>query len=509
MSHSTIGSDDGGRRRRRRPDAEGSARGVAGAGARRTPRDEEANAAGSAPTPLLERCRREGREAARRGSFDSVMLTDEGLLPRLAELASERDQRCRGLARRAAAARQAAERAAGQARAESAAAEAAVRRTAEVRDEHTEQLEITREQLDRLAARAARDQRARNALARWTEARRGGAPRRAAPPGPPDHNGDAERSRDAGNAGDTGDAEREGLAEHEGFAAAEPAGDPAARRARWEGATSESAMSRWGTVALLVCLALVELPIYWSVFRRLHGVGDATSNLLTATFTFAVGTIMIVVPHVLGRLLNRIPATGAPRLLALPGLALLGAWAYACWVLGDLRTSLLAEEPEPYVADPEYQDAIDQEQLGRESVLAELDVGEQTMSLMFVALLLLSGGVAFLLGIGRAHPFLAAYRDTFRRRERLDAAEREAVLAARRTGQLADGHPAESEARQEAHDAALLEVIDLYEAAAHAYVDGVASGSGDPAVTEAAMRLSGRWPLLPLPARRLSDWRNG
>jgi hypothetical protein len=57
--------------------------------------------------------------------------------------------------------------------------------------------------------------------------------------------------------------------------------------------------------------------------------------------------------------------------------------------------------------------------------------------------------------------------------------------------------------RRVAHEASLRAVDDAYEAAAHAYLDGVAGKSGDPAVTEAAMRLSRQWPLLPhQPERR-------
>jgi hypothetical protein len=256
-------------------------------------------------------------------------------------------------------------------------------------------------------------------------------------------------------------------------------------------------MSRHGTYALLGCLALVELPIYWSVFRRLHGVGDPASNLMTATFTLAVGAVMIIVPHILGRLLRALPATGAVRVLGLPALALLGAWVYACWVLGDLRTGLLAEEPAPLVTDPAQAEYLQPEIRDRQSVLGELGIGAQTMSLMFVALLLLSGGIAFLLGLARSHPYLAAYRDTVGAGERLAAAEAASTLAAHRAGRRAEAHPADTRARKEAWEEALREMDEVYEAAAHAYVDGLAAGARDPAVTEAAMRLSGRWPLLP------------
>ncbi|RMI39851.1 hypothetical protein, partial [Streptomyces triticirhizae] len=380
----------------------------------------------------------------------------------------------------------------------------------------------------------------RDALTRWAEARRAEARRRGTPAPGAD---EADRTRDAApardgaptpapdtdlgaltdddheteheNGGRTGTAHAPARGAPDAppdpdddpdddHAYLDPDDDPAAAPAagaaptpvQWEG-ESRAGLSRGATLALLVCLALVELPIYWTAFRRLHGVGDASSNLLTATFTLAVGTVMIVVPHILGRLLRSLPATGAPRMLRLPGIALLAAWVYACWVLGDLRASLLAEEREPYLANPEDAAFLSPEQRQGTSVLEELNIGEQTMTLMFVSLLLLSGGVAFLLGLSLAHPYLAAYRATFDARRRLATAEGAAFAAAHRAAERAEAHRDDEAARDAARDAALREVDDLYEAAAHAYVDGLASAARDPAVTEAAIRLSGTWPLLP------------
>lgn len=462
MSTAHTTPSDGGRGRRR-PWSVGRHRSATDPAARVHPdreRDAE-ESRGAGRSALLRHCRREGRTAARRRMFDPLVLAGDGLPPRLAELAAERDRARHRLMRRAAADQEAAERAAGQAEAESTAAASAARRGAEAIAEAAERLDVARAQLDRLADRAARRAEARDTLARWTAQRR-------IDPAHPGHS--------PGHAP-----------------------NPAAAHARWEGASSETSMSHRGTLALLLCLALVELPIYWSVFRRLHGTGDPASNLLTGTFTFAVGTLMIVVPHVLGRLLRARRATGATSLLVLPSTVLLGAWVYACWTLGELRTSLLTEERAPLVG-PELERYLPEQSRERPSVLAELGISEQTMSLMFVALLLLSGGVAFVLGLGRAHPYLAAYRAGHAERERLAASEQAATLAAEQARARAETRPAEDHARREALDAALREVDELYEAAAHAYVDGVATGSRDPVLTEAAMRLSGRWPLLPRPA---------
>ena len=470
MSTTHTGADDGGRRIPRPGGQRAGGRaptpgraprpGQRGGSAREDGRHETRSA-------LLARCRKEGRRAARRGVFDAWVLAGDGLPPWLATLAAERDRVRHRLLRDAAVERAAAERAAAEARGDAEAAEAAMRRSGEARVERSDHLDVTRAQLDRLAEQAARRRQLRDAVARWVERRPGGA---------------------APAAGEEPFPEP----------TARPAANPAADVARWEG-PSTTGISRRGTLALLGSLMLVELPIYWSSFRRVHGTGDASANLLTATFTLAVGIVMISVPHVLGRMLRTLPATGSPRLLALPALLLLGAWTHACWVLGGLRASLLAEDRD-LLLDPDQARYLDPEVRDAGSVLDQLGIGEQTMSLLFTALLLLSGGVAFLLGLGRTHPYLAAYRATLRERERLAAAEQASTLAARRAGQRAAAHPAEVQAGRDALDAALREVDDRYEAAAHAYLDGLASGSRDPAVTEAAMRLSGQWPLLPRPA---------
>ncbi|WP_062212875.1 hypothetical protein [Streptomyces sp. NBRC 109706] len=491
MSTPATNTDPGGGRRLRRP-LPGRARAPGdGRGERRAPlpggeRRERGGRDALDGSALLARCRREGRRAARRRLYDPWVLSADGLLPRLASLAAERDRRRQALLRRAAERRGAAERASAGARAEAEAAQDAARHTAEERAERDAHLTVTRAQLDRLAREAAGRRAAREAAARWLE-RRGtreppagdDADARDLPPDP-----DGERDLDP-------DPHRD--------ADAAPAAGGEPTPVQWEG-ESRSGLSRRGTLALLVCLTLVELPIYWTAFRRLHGTGDAASNLLTATFTLAVGAVMIAVPHILGRLLRTLPATGANRLLAAPALALLAVWAYACWVLGSLRGSLLAEERAPLVVDPDEAAFLPPELREPSSVLAQLNIGEQTMSLMFFALLLLSGGVAFLLGLGVSHPYLAAYRRTAEARRRLADAERTAAATAHRAAARASARPAEETARQDALDAALREVDDLYEAAAHAYLDGLASAARDPAVTEAAIRLSGTWPLLPRPA---------
>ncbi|TDC80100.1 hypothetical protein [Streptomyces hainanensis] len=462
MSTTHTGADDG-RRRIPRP----GRRAAAAAAPRNAPRPRRRNRSGheeelrQARSALLARCRRAGRRAARRGVFDAWVLEGEGLPSWLAALAAERDELRHRLDSEAAVERSAAVRSAAQAQAEADAAEAALRHSGEARAERSDHLDITRAQLDRLAEQAARRRQLRDTVAHWVERRPGGAAQ-AAPDADP---------------------------------LPEPAARPAADPARWEGA-SATGISRRGTLALLCCLTLVELPIYWTSFQRVHGTGDPSANLLTATFTVAVGIVMVSVPHVLGRLLRTLPATGAPRLLALPALVLLGAWVHACWVLGGLRASLLAED-RALLTNPDQARYLDPGMADAGSVLDQIGMGEQTMSLMFTALLLLSGGVAFLLGLAVAHPYLAAYRATSRERERLMAAERESTLAARRAGQRAAAHPAEAQAYDDALKAAQSEVDERYEAAAHAYLDGVAAAARDPAVTEAAMRLSGQWPLLP------------
>ncbi|MFF9573445.1 hypothetical protein ACF1E8_40055, partial [Streptomyces sp. NPDC014685] len=100
----------------------------------------------------------------------------------------------------------------------------------------------------------------------------------------------------------------------------------------------------------------------------------------------------------------------------------------------------------------------------------------------------------------REHPYLDAYRSALERRAERVRQREEARIAADRARALTQTAQERADRRREAVDARVRATEELYEAAAHAFLEGVVERSSDPAVTEAAMKLSRTWPLLPKPS---------
>ncbi|MGW1976130.1 hypothetical protein [Streptomyces sp. NPDC001889] len=441
-------------------------------------------------TEWLRRGAREhGARAAKAGVYDPWVLSGPEPVPYFAELASARDRVRQQLTVEAARAEESAALEAGRVRAALTAAEARLRRADDRRTLLESQRDRATAQLDRLAQRADRWHAFRDRVVGRFD------PRGTRAGLPPDRDDPEPRPGD----------DREPAAGHPRWYALSdtpptapadtpdplpaPAADPAARAA-WEGATARPGMPVWGRLALLALLALVEIPVYYAVFTELHGTGDTAAGL-TVSLTLAVSTVMILGPHFAGRILRRRSATGAIRLAALPALAALVAWGYGAWTLGDMRARLVFREEPPLQLSP------DVEPIPQVSLIDSLNLSPDTVSLMFVALLLLSGGVALLLGLGDEHPHLGSYRSAVEALRALDERIEEEQAGAERARQAEAALDIRTAARRNAHDARLDAVGHLYEAAAQAYLDGLSGASSDPAVTEAAMRLSRRRPLLP------------
>ncbi|GGZ56302.1 hypothetical protein GCM10010387_57890 [Streptomyces inusitatus] len=443
---------------------------------------------------LLDRARSLGAKAASRRVFDPWVLNSPDRVPYFAELASLRDRVRRQLAAEDARADEDAALEASRVRAAAAAADERLIRAGVRRARLEERQAVAVGQLDRLARRADRWNAFRDRVRAGFDARRARAAALSTPTGPtgpdgPDETAGHGRPRWQALPDDQGRAADPDFGA--GFGADSGSGAHAlGARAAWEGATARPGMSRRGRAGLLGLLALVELPVYYVVFQQLHGTGDLAA-VLSVSLTLAVSTVMILAPHIAGRILRRRSATGAIRLAAIPALALVGAWGYGAWTLGELRSKLVFREEQPLVVSP------DVEAITPPSLAESLNLSPDSVSLMFIALLLLSGGIAFLLGLGDEHPYLGAYRDNAEQLRRLERETEEDAAGAERAKQAEAALPARLTARRAAQDARLDAVADLYEAAAHAYLDGVAGESGDPAVTEAAMRLSRQWPLLP------------
>ncbi|GHA68140.1 hypothetical protein GCM10010372_79710 [Streptomyces tauricus] len=369
-------------------------------------------------------------------------------------------------------------------------------RTSEARRAREAQQEESRRQqaavtaLDRAATRTVARQDRRDRFLPWAVDRFGaGRPSRAdgthgahgmdgTDPGAGPYEG-----RDDGAADWDDDSEKQGA-----WAASHPAHAP------WEGLTETAAMTRWPRRVLTLLLILVELPVYLTLFLAIHDgtpQGRASAYLLTA----AVGVAMTIGPFQAGRQWRRRGAT-ASLLVVLPiAAALASLWAVAAWYLGDMRARIVFRDTDTGAMD-ELARQLNVDLPPAPTLMQELDLDPHTVSVTFIALLLLSGGIAFLLALSEEHPFIAAYRHHGKRLKAAETAlaraEGEAAAARHREESLA----ARRTERGAALAAELTAVDSVFEAAAHAYLDGVQAASHDPAVTEGAMRLSARYPLL-------------
>ncbi|MFJ8106739.1 hypothetical protein [Streptomyces sp. NPDC096132] len=441
---------------------------------------------------LLERAENAGRRAAADGTLNPYVLGSSRRLPYLGRLQGLRDHTRNRVVAEHHEREERELRASAELYADTAARLAEARRARDTQEEETRRRHAASARLDRAATRmAAREDRRDRLLPRIvarSEAR-SGARRRPDDTDPyPDPKGE-----DQGlYAPDEWDDDSEG----------EPAPRPAAAtEVPWEGLTETAAMARWPRRILTLLLILVELPVYLSVFLAIHDgtpEGRASAFLLTA----AVGVAMTLGPFQAGRQWRRRGATAALRLVLPVAAALVTLWGWAAWYLGDLRARIVFRDNDTSGLEETAR------QLGVDlppapTLLDQLHLDEHTVSVTFIALLLLSGGIAFLLAVSEEHPFVAAYRLHGKRLAKAEEALARAEAAVAAAQREQDTQESRRTERAQALAAELTAVDNVFEAAAHAYLDGVQSASRDPAVTEGAMRLSTRYPLLPeLPAPR-------
>ncbi|MDV9201050.1 hypothetical protein R6M67_38355, partial [Streptomyces sp. Wh19] len=266
----------------------------------------------------------------------------------------------------------------------------------------------------------------------------------------------------------------------------------------WEGMPERPGMPAWLTWAMLLAIAAVEIPIYWIAFQPFHGKGSTGSDVLSGTLAISTAVLMVLLPHLAGRTVRSRAATGSIKAAVLPALALMGVWGFSGWALGDLRARLVLQHPDPTDGSRKFRGFNGSESLGaRPTLVDNLHLTQGTVTWMFVALLFLSGGIGFLLGLLREHPYVDAYRAALERRANRFRQREEARVAGDRARSLARTAQERSTQRREAVDARVRATDNLYEAAAHAFLEGAMERSSDPAVTEAAMKLSATWPLLP------------
>ncbi|MER5496466.1 hypothetical protein ABT096_04535 [Streptomyces sp. NPDC002561] len=276
---------------------------------------------------------------------------------------------------------------------------------------------------------------------------------------------------------------------------------PPGQEPGWEGMPTRPGLPAWLIWVMLLVIAAVEIPIYWVAFQPFHGTGSKGSDFLSGTLAISTAVLMVLLPHLAGRTLRNRAATGSLKAAALPALALLGVWGFSGWTLGYLRAKLVLRRPDSTKTPEVVKDFKGAGDLAQPQTLADsLDLSQDTIIWMFVALLFLSGGVGFLLGLLKEHPYLDAYRSALERRADRVRQREEARVAVDRARSLTLTAQERADRRREAVDARVRATEELYEAAAHAFLEGVVERSSDPAVTEAAMQLSRTWPLLPTPS---------
>lgn len=483
---------------------------------------------------LRRRANRRGRKAARRRHLNPWILGSGDRVPYFAELASVRDLLHARIAEEHAREehRLGSRRALAQGAAENADHEIA--RLDRERAENAEWLRTNRDQLDRLAARSVRWERYRDRVRELVETRRlqdrfdeaaddadsagGAADGRSGAP-EPRPTGRSEAVPEGPSAGDEEDYQN--LDENGGPAAPPPSdgdtgrppgSDPLAPPdlttavsttwtdiEQWPGLQSRPGLPDWIVAALLVVVAAVEVPIYWMAFQPFHGVGSKGADTLTGTLAVSAALVMVVVPHLVGRALRGSSGTGASKWTNLPALALLGTWAFSTWALAHLRTKLVFRSRPTGSILP---DVTDLESSGPTSLLGSLHLEQTTVTWMFVALLVLSGGIGLLTGLLREHPALDTYRSHLEESRRLQLERDAATVRAQHARATAASVHEGAELRADASRQRQRATTSLYESVAHAYLMGVAEGSSDPAVTEAAMKLSNTWPLVPFAAVR-------
>ncbi|MFJ4619061.1 hypothetical protein [Streptomyces sp. NPDC088812] len=447
---------------------------------------------------LLAQAESAGRRAVAEGTLNPYVLASVHRLPYLGRLTG-----LRGHARdRVVAGHHEREerelRASARLYAETAAREQAARQARDAQQEETRRHRAAAAGLDRVANRMAAREDRRDRMVPWLVGRIGAG----RGTGPDDGDGAGAAGWDTGPGGRSDPAGQpyDADLDDDSEVYADPVPVPAGGIA-WEGLTESSALARWPRLFLAGLLVLVELPVYITLFLAIHD-GTAEGRISAYLLSAAVGVVMTAGPFQAGRQWRRRGATASLRVVLPVAAALASLWGVAAWYLGDLRARIVFRD------DSSSSAALDAlaRSLGVEerppappTLLEQLSLDEHTVSVMFIALLLLSGGIAFLLALSEEHPFVAAYRHHLKRLRKAGTRLAEAEAAAAGAQRDKDTAQERRHARAEALAAELTAVDAVFEAAAHAYLDGVQAASHDPAVTEGAMRLSARYPLLPEP----------
>ena len=216
-------------------------------------------------------------------------------------------------------------------------------------------------------------------------------------------------------------------------------------------------------LAILAGLIAAELPVQFYVFDYFLGADPATAGL-ARWLALTTAAIIVFGPFVAATLLRARQATGSDPRIGYVIILMVAAWLAAVGVLGFIRGRVLQADS---------------------NRSAQVHVTPVTIILMFIALLLIVGAMAFMLGLARRHPLQEAYLHQRVRRDRFDMVMR--TMATRIYPGYEDpenGDPLPADAQQRA-------VQETYAAAENAYFAALSRTVGDPVFTEAVQHRRG------------------
>lgn len=257
---------------------------------------------------------------------------------------------------------------------------------------------------------------------------------------------------------------------HEPFPDDDPNPAPPQPR-RWVGpgdGTLAPPVPRLLKLLLVVLLVAVEVPIHFSTFRIFHPRDLA----MTWCFTIPIAVCLVLAPHLAGILLRRrhaAPSVG--RMPVIVSAVVMIAWLGSALVLASLRSTTLVT---PTVV------------AGRTIRGAVNDLSPTTLFAVFGLVIVLSGLIAFLLGLADDHPAVGAFKAAHRCAE--DAENAYLTSITTHAGVNIDQAPDLSEvvdAAMRQHEQRIMMIRAEHAAAWAAYRDGWSLAVGNPSMTQA------------------------
>ncbi|MEO3788421.1 hypothetical protein ABGB12_34260 [Actinocorallia sp. B10E7] len=256
---------------------------------------------------------------------------------------------------------------------------------------------------------------------------------------------------------------------------------------RWEAASFQPPFSNGIRRAVLLGLIGVDMPIQYQIFSHFHGE-SFLEHALTWVLTVSVSLVLVLLPHLAGHLFRRRHLTGTARTMDWLPIAMLIPWLYLLWRLGTLRAKVMLIPPTPNgvpLTDPVTHQPYP-------TPAEALDISPGSIGLLFVALLLATGGIAFLIGLAQEHPLQIAHREAEKRvhdaRENLNKHHQQNTAA---HAEQARAH-AELDAMRLTFAERLEERVThthlSYDQAEYSYYVALTEAAGLPALTETVSR---------------------